>query len=70
MNNSKPGTAVIRTTLLITERYYEKDPAAGRQILNSAVLFANQTNFSEKGFRFPFDRTLLASIGSVFMAVG
>jgi len=70
LNNSKPGTAVIRTTLRLAERYYEKDPAMGRQILASAVQFANQTNFSEKGFRFPFDRRLFASIGSVQMALG
>jgi hypothetical protein len=70
LNNSKPGTAVIRTTLRIAERYYEKDPAMGRQILASAVQFANQTNFSEKGFRFPFDRTLPASIGSTVIILG
>jgi hypothetical protein len=70
LNNSKPGTAVIRTTLFIAEQYYEKDPAIGRQILDSAIRFANQTNFSEKGFRFPFDGVLHASIGSVFMIVG
>jgi hypothetical protein len=70
LNNSKPGTAVIRTTLSIAERYYEKDPARGRQILASAVQFANQTNFSEKGFRFLFDGILFASIGSVQMALG
>ncbi|HEX5082081.1 MAG TPA: hypothetical protein VFY40_08545 [Blastocatellia bacterium] len=70
LNNSKPGTAVIRTTLFIAEQYYEKDPEMGRQILDSAIRFANQTNFSEEGFRFPFDRVLFASIGSVFMTVG
>jgi len=70
LNNSKPGSAVIRTTLLVAERYYEKEPALGRQILNSAVRFANQTNFSEKGFRFPFDRSLPASIGSVTIILG
>lgn len=70
LNNSKPGTAVIRTTLFIAERYYEKDPAVGRQILDSSVKFANQTNFSEKGVSFPFDRMLFARIGSVFMTVG
>jgi predicted nucleotidyltransferase len=70
LNNSKPGTAVIRTTLLIAERYYVKNPAVGRQILDSAIRFANQTNFSEKGVSFPFDRMLFARIGSVIMAVG
>jgi hypothetical protein len=70
LNNSKPGTAVIRATLLIAERYYETDPAMGRQILDSAVRFANQTKFSEMGFRFPFDRVLAASIGSVFIVLG
>jgi hypothetical protein len=70
LNNSKSGTAVIRTTLRIAERYYEKDPARGRQILASAIQFANQTNFSEKGFRFPFDKTLAASIGSTVMILG
>lgn len=70
LSNSKSGTAVIRTTLRIAERYYEKDPARGRQILASAVQFANQTNFSEKGFRFPFDKTLAASIGSTVMILG
>jgi len=70
LNNATPGTAVIRTTLLIAERHYEKQPAVGRQILNSAVRFANQTNFSENGFRFPFDRSLFVSIGSVVIALG
>lgn len=70
LNSAKPGTAIIRTTLLIAERYYEKEPAVGRQILNSAVRFANQTNFSEKGIRFPFDRSLAASIGSMFIVLG
>ncbi|HKQ77725.1 MAG TPA: hypothetical protein VJ810_28775 [Blastocatellia bacterium] len=70
LNSARPGTAVIRTTLFIAERYYEKEPAMGRQLLNSAVRFANQTNFSEKGFRFPFDRSLFASIGSVVIALG
>ncbi len=70
LNSSKPGTAVIRTTLHIAERYYEVEPAKGRRILNSAVRFANQTNFSEKGFRFPFDGRLSASIGSVTIILG
>ena len=70
LNNSKQGTAVIRTTLRIAERYYEKDPAIGRQIFNSAVRFANQTNFSEKGFRFPYDKTLVVSIGSAVIILG
>lgn len=70
LNNSKPGTAVIRTAIRIAERYYEKDSTLGRQIFYFAIKFANQTNFSEKGFRFAFDRTLDASIGSVTIILG
>jgi hypothetical protein len=70
LNDSKPGTAVIRTTLSIAERYYEKNPDMGRQILHSAVRFANRTEFSDNGIRLPFDARLYAQIGSVFMTIG
>lgn len=70
LNASKPGTAIIRTTLKIAERFYEKDLAEGRRILNMATRFANQTNFSEKGFRFPFDRNIFAGIGMIEIALG
>lgn len=70
LNNSKPGTAVIRTAFRIAERYYEKDPGLGLRIFHSGVRFANQTKFSEKGFRFAFDRSLSVSIGATTMILG
>ena len=71
LNDSDPGTAVIRTTLLIAERTYEKNPGMGRQFLDAAVRFANHTKLSETvSSGFPFDRGLYAQIGSVFMMLG
>lgn len=70
LNASKPGTAVLRTTLKIAERFYEKDLSEGQRLLNVAIRFANQTSFSEKGYRFPFDRNIFAGIGMIEMALG
>ncbi len=70
LNASKPGTAIIRTTLKMAERFYEKDLSEGRRLLNVAVRFANQTSFSEKGYRFPFDKNIFAGIGMIEMALG
>jgi hypothetical protein len=70
LSNTKPGSAAIRTTLLIAERYFEKDPDMGRHILNSAFTIANQTTFSEKGVRFPFNRNIYGFVGDVDLILG
>lgn len=54
----------------MAERFYEKDLSEGRRLLNVAVRFANQTSFSEKGYRFPFDKNIFAGIGMIEMALG
>jgi hypothetical protein len=56
--------------LKIAERFYEKDLSEGQRLLNVAIRFANQTSFSEKGYRFPFDRNIFAGIGMIEMALG